>query len=159
MPTVTSHVYPVTMDKINKKLLDLTVTTAGSWFALLMTGDASAWTSTQQAYAFVSDVTTAYTEVASGGGYSTGGVDISSGVSLTRTNNADKWTCTSPISFGSTTTITARSMLIYTKLIGSATTSWPAVAIVDFGANVVSTAGAYTYTVDPSIGLATWTAS
>jgi hypothetical protein len=156
---VTAHVYPVTMDKINKKLIDLTITTAGTWFALLMTGNASAWTSTEQAFAFVSDVTGAYTEVASGGGYSTGGIDISSGVTLTRTNNTDKWSCTSPINFGATTTITARSMLIYTKQVGSGTTSWPAVSIIDFGANVISTAGAYTYTVDPTNGLALWTAS
>jgi hypothetical protein len=153
---VTAHAYPVTVDKINKKLLDLTVTTAGTWFAGLCTGDASAWTSTQQAFAFVSDVTGAYTEV-SGGGYAR--VDISSGVTLTRTNNADKWTCTSPISFGATVTITARSMFIFTKAIGSADASWPVVSIVDFGANVISTAGPWTYTVDGTNGLATWTAS
>jgi hypothetical protein len=153
---VTSHVYPVTLDKINKKLLDLSVTTAGSWFAGLCTGDASAWTSTQQAFAFVSDVTTAYTEV-SGGSYAQ--VDISSGVTLTRTTNTDKWTCTSPINFGATVSFTARSMFIYTKLIGSGVGTWPVVSIVDFGANVTATAGAFTYTVDPTNGLALWTTS
>jgi len=153
---VTAHVYPVTMDKINKKLLDLTTTTAGSYFAGLCTGDASAWTSTQQAFAFVSDVTGAYTEV-SGGSYAR--IDISSGISLTRTNNADKWTCTSPINFGSTVSFTARSMFIFTKLIGSADASWPVISIVDFGANVTATAGPFTYTVDGTNGLATWTAS
>jgi hypothetical protein len=153
---VTAHVYPVTMDKINKKLLDLSVTTAGSYFAGLCTGDASAWTSTQEAYAFVSDVTGAYTEV-SGGSYAR--IDISSGVTLTRTNNADKWTCTSPINFGATVSFTARSMFIFTKLIGAADASWPVISIVDFGANVTATAGAFTYTVDSTNGLATWTAS
>lgn len=153
---VTAHAYPVTIHKINSKLLDLTVTTAASWFAGLCTGDASAWTSTQEAFAFVSDVTGAYTEV-TGGGYAR--VDISSGVTLTRTTNVDKWTCTSPISFGSSVTITARSMFIFTKLIGSADASWPVVSIIDFGANVSSTAGAFTYTVDPTNGLISWTAS
>lgn len=152
---VTAHAYPVTVDKINKKLLDLSVTTAGSWFAGLCTGDASAWTSTQQAFAFVSDVTTAYTEV-SGGGYAR--IDISSGVTLTRTTNVDKWTATSPINFGATVTITARSMFLFTKLIGSADASWPVVGIVDFGANVISTAGPFTYTIDAN-GLIFWTAS
>lgn len=153
---VTAHAYPVTIDKINKKLLDLTTTTAGSYFVGLCTGDASAWTSTQQAFAFVSDVTGAYTEVASGG-YAR--VDISAGVSLTRSTNVDKWTCTSPISFGSSITLTARSMFIFTKLIGSADASWPVLGIVDFGANVSSTAGNWTYTVDASNGLIYWTAS
>lgn len=153
---VTAHVYPVTMDKINKKLIDLTITTAGTWFAGLCTGDASAWTSTQQAFAFVTDVTGAYTEV-SGGSYAQ--IDISSGVTLTRTNAADKWTCTSPINFGATVSFTARSMFIYTKQVGSGTTTWPVISIVDFGANVTATAGAFTYTVDGTNGLATWTAS
>jgi hypothetical protein len=31
--------------------------------------------------------------------------------------------------------------------------------IIDFGANVISTAGAFTYTVDPTNGLALFTAS
>ena len=153
---VTAHVYPVTLQKINTGLIDLATTTAGSFFAGLCTGDASAWTSTQEAYAFVSDVTTAYTEV-SGGSYAQ--IDISSGVALSRSTNTVKWTCTSPINFGATVSFTARSMFIYTKLVGSGTTTWPVIGIVDFGANVTATAGAFTYTVDPSIGLALWTAS
>jgi len=153
---VTAHVYPVTMDKINKKLIDLTITTAGTWFAGLCTGDASAWTSTQQAFAFVTAVTGAYTEV-SGGSYAR--VDISSGVTLTRTNNADKWTCTSPINFGSTVSFTARSMFIYTTQGGGTDATNPVLSIVDFGQNITATAGAFTYTVDPTNGLATWTAS
>lgn len=153
---VTAHVYPVTMDKINKKLIDLTITTAGTWFAGLCTASAATWGATQQAYAFVSDVTGAYTEV-TGGSYAR--IDISSGVTLTRTNNADKWTCTSPINFGSTVSFTAASMFIFTKQVGSADASWPVVSIVDFGGNVTATAGAFTYTVDAVNGLATWTAS
>ena len=153
---VTAHIYPVTMDKINKKLIDLTITTAGTWFAGLCTASAATWGATQQAYAFLSDIQTAYTEV-SGGSYAQ--IDISSGVTLTRTNNVDKWTCTSPINFGATVSFTAASMFIYTKQIGSAAASWPIVGIVDFGGNVTATAGPFTYTVDPSIGLASWTAS
>ena len=54
---------------------------------------------------------------------------------------------------------TARSMFIFTKQVGSADASWPVIGIVDFGGNVTATAGPFTYTVDPSIGLASWTAS
>lgn len=153
---VTAHVYPVTLHKINSKLIDLTITTAGTWFAGLCTASAATWGSTQEAYAFVADVTGAYTEV-TGGSYAR--VDISSGVTLTQSTNTDKWTCTSPINFGSTTTITAASMFIFTKQVGSADASWPVVSIVDFGGSVSSTGGAWTYTVDPTNGLALWTAS
>ena len=153
---VTAHVYPVTLQKINTGSIDLATTTAGSYFAGLCTGDASAWTSTQEAYAFVSDVIGAYAEV-SGGSYAR--IDISSAVALSRSTNTVKWTCGSPINFGSTVSFTARSMFIFTKLVGSADASYPVISIVDFGANVTATAGAFTYTVDPTNGLALWTAS
>jgi hypothetical protein len=153
---VTSHAYPVTIQKINSNptAIDLSVTTAGSFLVGLCTGDASAWTATQEAYAFVSDVTGAYTEVVTGG-YAR--VDISSGVTISRSGNVVKWTCTSPISFGSSITLTARSMFVFTKLTGSADASWPVIAIVDFGQNVISTSGAWTYTVDGVNGLVSWT--
>jgi hypothetical protein len=155
---VTSHAYPKSIQKINAKLWDMTTTTAGSFLVGLCTGDASTWGATQENYAFVSDVTGAYTEVTSGG-YAR--VDISSGVTMAApsSSNLVKWTCTSPISFGSSITLTARSMFVFTKLTGSADASWPVLAIVDFGANVTSTAGNWTYTVDSVNGLISWTSS
>ena len=70
----------------------------------------------------------------------------------------------SPISFGASTTISAASMFIYDKTAPTNpnttdANSW-AVAIIDFGGTVSSTAGAFTYTVAASPnGLAYWTAS
>lgn len=165
---VTSHAYPITMSRIVGEAagtaIDLAKTTAGSFFAGLCTGDASAWTATEQAFDFVNDVTGAYTEVvnngAGPGGNNYARVDISSGVALSRSGNLVKWACTSPITFGGgNVTLTGRSMFIFTKLIGSADASWPVLAIVDFGANVTSTAGAWTYTLDGTNGLISWTES
>jgi hypothetical protein len=152
---VTSHAYPKSVQKINAKLWDMTTTTAGSFLVGLCTGSASAWTSTQQNYAFVSDVTGAYTEV-SGGGYAR--VDISAGITMPApsSTNLVKWACTSPISFGSSVTIAAASMFVFTKLVGAADASWPVLAIVDFGGTVTSTASNWTYTLDGTNGLISW---
>jgi hypothetical protein len=73
------------------------------------------------------------------------------------------WTCTAPapISFGASTTITARTMFLYDKTANAAaadTSSWAPV-IIDFGLSVSSTAGAFTYTVDATNGLAVFTSS
>ncbi len=154
--TVTAHVYPKAVQAINNKTIDMHLTTAGTFLVGLCTGDASAWTSTEQAKQFVTDFTGTYTEVVTGG-YAR--VDISTGVTMTQTNNKNVWTCTSPISFGSSITLAARSMFIFTKQVGSADASWPLIGVVDFGATVTSTAGAWTYTVDPTNGLAFWTES
>jgi hypothetical protein len=156
---VTSHVYPKAQDAINKKTISLT----GDTFKVgLCTGDASAWTSTQQAYQYISDITGAYTEVVTGGGYTSGysGRVTLSTLTLTITGNKEVWTCTSPapISFGSSTTISARCMFVADYTIGSTDANTPVVAIIDFGGTVASTAGAYTYTVDAVNGLAYWNA-
>lgn len=156
---VTSHVYPKAIDAINKKTISLT----GDTFKVgLCTGDASTWGSTQEAYQFIADVTGAYTEVSTGGGYTAGyaGRVALSTLTLTITGNKEVWTCTSPapISFGSTTTISARSMFIADYSIGTTDANTPVIAIIDFGTTVASTAGAYTYTVDGTNGLAFWTA-
>lgn len=157
---VTSHIYPKAIDAINKKTVSLT---ADTFKVGLCTGSAATWGSTQQAYQFISDVTGAYTEVATGGGYTSGyaGRLALTTLTLTVTTNKEVWTCTSPapISFGSTTTISAQSMFIADYSIGTTDANTPVIAIIDFGATVVSTAGAYTYTVDPTNGLVAWTAS
>jgi hypothetical protein len=161
---VTSHVYPKFIDQLNKKAVSLT---ADTYKAGLCTGDASAWTATQQVFQFVSDITTAYTEVTTGGGYTSGFANRQALTTFTLTTGTapgtDKWTCTSPapISFGATATISARSMFIFSTTANGATTdanAWVA-CIIDFGVTVVSTAGPFTYTVDPTNGLALFTAS
>jgi hypothetical protein len=156
--------YPKFIDNLNKKNVSLT---ADSFKVGLCTGDASAWTATQQAYQFVADITGAYTEVITGGGYTSGFANRLALTTLTLTTGTapgtDKWTCTAPapISFGASTTITARSMFIVDITANAASTDANAyvACIIDFGANVISTAGAFTYTVDPTNGLALFTAS
>lgn len=121
----------------------------------LCTASSATWGSTQQAFQFVSDVTGAYTEVTSAG-YAR--VSLTT-LSQTRTTNKIVWTCTSPISFGSTITLSAATAFIYTTLVGSADASFPVVAIIDFGGTVSSVAGLWEYTVDATNGLAFWTAT
>jgi hypothetical protein len=119
----------------------------------LCTGSAATWGSTQQAYEFVSSITGAYTEVTSGG-YAR--VSLTS-ITMTQDTDSNVWTCASPISFGSTITLAAASAFVYTTLIGSADASYPVISIIDFGQTVTSTNGPWTYTVDPTNGLAYWT--
>jgi hypothetical protein len=154
---VTSHVYPTAVKNIGLKNISLT---ADSFKVGLCTGSAATWGGTQEAYVFVSDVTGAYTEVSTGGGYTSGyaGRVALAGLTYTASANVVTWSCTSPISFGATTTIAAASMFIYDATANGSSSdsnSW-VIAIVDFGGTVTSTAGAFTYTVSGS-GLATWT--
>lgn len=150
---VTSHVYPLALRSILDKTIDLH---ADTFKALLMTGDASAWTATQQAFQWVSDVIAAYTEVTSGG-YAR--VTLAA-PAVTASGAAVKWTVTSPISWGSSITLAARSMLVFDSSIGAGVDSaTPAITIIDFGTTVSSTAATWAYTVDPTNGLATVTAS
>lgn len=156
---VTSHVYPYAQSLMlaHAGRIDLT---SDALRMLLMTGDASAWTPTQWAYQFASAVTAAYTEVAAGGGYVTGGVPLAVvAVVAGSTPQSCKLICTSPVSFGSATSITARSALVYDTTIGSAYSSYPAVGIIDFGSDVISDGGPWTYTVDPANGLFDWLSS
>jgi hypothetical protein len=157
---VTSHVYPKAIDAINKKTINLTTDT---FKVGLCTGSAATWGATQEAYQFISDITGAYTEVVTGGGYTSGyaGRLALTTLTLTISGNKEVWTCTAPapISFGTTTTISAASMFIADYTIGTTDATTPVIAIIDFGQTVTSTAAAFTYTVDAVNGLAAWTAS
>lgn len=163
---VTSHLYPNIVHAAATVTGSLNFTT-NSFTAGLCTGSAATWASTQQAYLYVSSLTGAYTEVATGGGYTSGYAGRQALTTLTFSNDSPAgacvWTCTSPapISFGASTTITAASMFVNNKTANSASSdsnSW-AMVIIDFGGNVVSTAGAFTYTVDGTNGLAVFTSS
>jgi hypothetical protein len=151
---VTSHVYPQALDAIALKTINLTTDT---FMCGLCTASAATWGSTQEAYQYVSAVTGAYTEVTSSG-YAR--VTLTT---LTYTVSANKavWTCTSPapISWGSSITLSAASMFVYDNTVGSGDSTHPVICIIDFGGTVASTSGAWTFTVDPTNGLAAWTAS
>lgn len=151
--SVTSHVYPYAQQLLGTKAISLT----GDTFKVgLCTASAATWGSTQQAYKWVSDITTAYTEVTSGG-YAR--VTLTT-LTYTQGTDANVWTCTNPapISFGSSITLAAASMFVFDSSIGAGVDSaTPVISIIDFGGTVTSTAGAWTYTVDPTNGLAYWT--
>jgi hypothetical protein len=160
---VTSHVYPKAVDAINKKTINLTT---DAFRCALFTGSASAWTATQQVYQFVSDLKTAYTECANAdylAATNSGRIPLTTLTLTTGTApGTDKWTCTAPapISWGAAVTISAASMCIYDFTIGGGVDSaTPVIAVIDFGVTVSSTAGPYTYTVDPTNGLALFTTS
>ena len=149
---VTSHVYPKALAAIMDKTIDLHADTLK---AVLFTGDASAWGSTQEGYQYLSDLKTAYTECTDSG-YARVSV---SGMTVTASGNKVVWTCTSPISFGNPVTITARSMAIVDESVGSADASYPVLTIIDFGQSFVSSSGPWVYNVDGTNGLAAVTAS
>lgn len=149
---VTSHVYPLTLKDVFNKTIDAD---SDTFVAVLFTGDASAWGATQEGYHFLSDLKTAYTEVTDSD-YAR--VTIA-GLALNVSGNKLIWTCTSPISWGSSVTITARSMAIVDTSVGGGDSSHPVLAIVDFGQNYVSTSGPWEYDVDGTNGLAAGTLS
>lgn len=160
---VTSHFYPKFLNAVGTKTVALT---ADSFHAGLATGASATWAATQWAYQFVSDLTGAYTEISTVGTYTAGYAGRVALTTLTlgvgSANNIYKWTCTSPapIAFGGgAASISAATMWIEDHTIGAADASCPAVVIIDFGATVTSTAGAYTYTVDATNGLAYFTMS
>src|SRR6266704_878360 len=164
---VTAHVFPNIVASALKRVANGPDLDGDTFAAGLCTGSSATWGATQQAYVFVSDFLATYVEVATGGGYTPGYANRQALTTFTVSNDSPAgtcvWTCTvpAPISFGATTTITARTMFIYDKTANAVTAdtnSW-AVTIIDFGASVVSTAGAYTYTVDPTNGLAVFTSS
>lgn len=128
------------------------------------------WTATPWAYVFVSTFLATYTEVVTGGGYTSGWANRQAlttfTYAVTGTANINMWTCTapSPISFGASTTITAATMFIYDKTAPTNPNTTDANSwilwVSDFGGNVTSTAGAFTYTVASTPnGLAYWTMS
>lgn len=159
---VTSHVYPNAQYLLGTKAINLT---SDTFKVGLLVNSTATWGSTQQAYQYISAVTGAYTEVATGGGYTSGYSGRVGLTTLTFSNNSpagkNVWTCTSPapISFGATTTISAAAMFVADYSIGSSDTNTPVIAIIDFGGTVASSSGAWTYTVDSVNGLAVWTES
>jgi hypothetical protein len=153
---VTAHVPPLTMVQIGIKTISLTVDTLT---AALCTGDSSAWTTgTVWGRKFASDMTSAYTEISTVGTYTAG---YAGRVALTTNtftqqaatnDNIVSWTCTSPapIAFGGgSASISARTMFINEHASAGATSDANSyvITVVDFGATVSSTSGAYTYTV------------
>lgn len=163
---VTAHVYPKFMLAIATKTVSLT---ADTFKTGLCTGDASAWTTgAVWGYQYIAAVIGAYTEVGTGGGYTSGHAGRLALTTFTCTQQAAvndsiiSWTCTNPapISFGASTTITARSMFIYDDSIGTTDADTPVATIIDFGQSVSSTNGPFTYTVEGTPhGLAYWTCS
>jgi hypothetical protein len=149
---VTSHVYPKAILAINEKTINLA---SDTFKAILFTGSAATWSSTQEAYQYVSDLKTAYTECTSGD-YAR--VTLTS-LAVANSTNTTKWSCAN-ISFGSSVTISAASMAIADTSIGSGVDSaTPVICIIDFGATVASSAGTYQYNIDGTNGLALWTSS
>jgi hypothetical protein len=149
---VTSHLYPNSLKDIYNKTIDMD---SDTFQAVLFTGDASTWGSTQYAYHFLSDLKTAYTECTD----SDYARVTLSGLSLTVSSNKLIWTCTSPISFGSNVTITARSMAIVDTSVGAGDSSHPVLAVVDFGSSQASSTGTWQYNVDGTNGLGAVTCS
>jgi hypothetical protein len=169
---VTAHVYPNYMLKLvtgTRPTASPSLVTNTFAAGLCTAASAPTWGATQWAYVFASDITGAYTEVTTGGGYTSGWSNRQALTTFTfalgSANNIYNWNCTAPapISFGASTTITARTMFIYDKTSptnpnttdGNSWCPWS----TDFGASVVSTAGAFTYTQDAVNGLAYWTMS
>ena len=149
---VTSHVYPKALTALAAKTINLT---SDTFKAILCTGDASVWGATQEAYQFVSTPIAAYTEVSSGG-YAR--VTLTT-LAVTNSGATMKWSCDN-ISWGTSITLSARSMLIIDSSIGAGVdAATPVIAVVDFGATVSSVSGTFQYNIDGTNGLALWTAS
>jgi hypothetical protein len=152
---VTPHVTQHSIYLINTKAISLT---SDTFMAYLSATPISSWGATQEAYQFVSDFLTPYPEVSTSG-YAR--VTLA-GTAVTPSTGAGlvtKWTCTSPISWGSSITLSAASMFVYDHTIGGTDATSPVISAVDFGATISSTSGNWTYTIDPTNGLASWTVS
>ena len=154
---VSAHVPPLTMVQIGTKAIALTADTLTA--GLLVASSGITWaTGTVWGYKFASDFTGAYTEISTVGTYTAG---YAGRVSLTTNtftqqaatnDNIVSWTCTSPapIAFGGgAASISARGMFINEHASAGATmdSNSYVITIIDFGATVSSTSGAYTYTV------------
>lgn len=107
----------------------------------------SAYTPNQDAHDFFNDITN---EVV-GTGYTAGGATLA-GASITYTGGTNTLKLDGNDVSWPASTITARYAVIY-KSTGTASTS-PLIALVDFGADVVSTAGAFSIVWDAA-GIAT----
>lgn len=149
---VTSHVYPFTIEDMAEKEIDLNTDTI---MMGLLESSAATWSATQEGYKFVSDILTAYTECTDGdyarATLSSPAVSVSGAKMI--------FTCSSPISFGSSVTISAVAAFVYDASVGGGDSSHPVIAIIDFDETVSSTSGVWEYTVDPTNGLVYITSS
>lgn len=101
----------------------------------------SSYTPDKDAHTKRSDLTAA--EVAAGGGYTTGGAAVTVTVTLDTVN--DRVDISLGAAQWSASTITAR-YAVYYKSRGGAASADELVALIDFGSNVVSTAGDFDLT-------------
>jgi hypothetical protein len=80
-------------------------------------------------------------EVAAGGGYSTGGINLAIPSSMPSLTSSTAWTTFSTVTWSSSS-ITARGGMIYNSTPTSGTN--PAVMVLDFGSDKVSVSGDFT---------------
>lgn len=142
---VTAKVYNKAITSLANKEIDWGSDT------IKVTLHTNAYTPSQTAHQYQSDLTN---EVAAGGGYTTGGITLANKTEAfagqVKKFDADD------VSWAAST-ITARYAVIADTTPGSAATN-PLIAYVDFGADVVSTGGAFTITWDAN-GIFTVTVS
>jgi hypothetical protein len=100
----------------------------------------STYTPNQDTHDFFNDITN---EV-SGTGYTAGGAALAS-VTWAYTSGTNTWTLDAADTAWAGSTITARYAIIYDSTPGTAATN-PLIGYVDFGADVISTGGAFTIT-------------
>lgn len=149
---VTAHTPPYAVQQMLEKAINLA---SDTFKAILLVNPISTWGATQEAYKFISDFTGAYTEVSSGG-YAR--VTLA-GLTCTISGENVTWNATSPISFGSSITLSAAAMIIADTSIGAGSdAATPVVQAIDFGQTVSSTSSNWTYTISGS-GLLVATAS
>jgi hypothetical protein len=116
--------------------------------AILLT---SSYTPNQDTHRYKSDLS----GEAVGTGYTAGGQAVTGKtVTYSATSNTATWACDSPA--WPTTTVSARYLAFYVDT-GTSTTS-PLISYVDFGLDVTSTGGTWTYPV-PAAGIAQFVAA
>lgn len=141
----TSHVYGLALQSLVSGSINYTGATVK---AILLT---SSYTPNQDTHRFKSDLS----GEAVGTGYTAGGQTLTSKTSTYATgSHILTLDCADPT--WPTTTVSARYIAFYVDT-GTSTTS-PLISYVDFGANVTSTGGTWTYPV-PATGIAQLTAA
>jgi hypothetical protein len=144
---VSAHVYGNALLNLSKKVINLS--TDALWIELLT----STYTPAQATHQYESDLTLASNEVV-GTGYTAGGQQLTS---VTVAQSSDVLTLSAANPSWASSTITARYAVVVDKTPGTAATN-PLICYIDFGANVSSTAAAFTITWSGS-GIMTITAS
>lgn len=135
---VSAQTYGKFIDHLIQKRIDLDTD------ALKVALCTSTYTPDADAHDFFNDITN---EV-SGTGYTAGGAALAS-VTWTQTAGSNLWTLDAADTSWSNSTITARYAIIYDSTPGTAATN-PLIAYIDFGADVSSTAAAFTITWNAS---------